>query len=187
VLAASIITAAATVALAVLAYFQIRAGRHQAEAAKAQSDAALKITREQAAAAVAIAKETREAAERQWQPRVIANPWPGPSRGDGDNAAPDEMAVSYYLGNDGSGPAFNVEHGIEVAGKLLAWEGGLYRTMRAGQEFPPSWSATSERSCSARSPRRAPRSWPRISSSASVGSSSVRDDGPQQSRGLPGR
>jgi hypothetical protein len=119
----AIITAAATVALAVLAYRQITAGQAQ--------------IKEQADAALALARETREAAERQWQPRVFAHAWHGPVRGDGDNAAPDEMAVRYYLSNEGTGPAFNVEHGIDVAGTPHTWENRQWRTMRAGEAIPP--------------------------------------------------
>jgi hypothetical protein len=135
-LAASIVTAAATVGLALLAYCQIRAGQAQAKENKAQSDAALALAQEQAAAALTVAQETREAAERQWQPRVFAHAWHGPVRGDGDNAAPDEMAVRYYLSNEGTGPAFNVEHGIEVAGIPYTWEDRQWRTVRAGEAIP---------------------------------------------------
>jgi hypothetical protein len=117
-LAASIVTAAATAALAVLAFFQIRAGA-------AQTDAA-----------AAIARESRAAAERQWQPRVFAHAWQGPELGDGDNVAPGEMAVAYYLGNEGTGPAFNVEHGVDVGRIRYPWI-GQYRTMRAGEQIPP--------------------------------------------------
>jgi hypothetical protein len=117
-LAASIITAAATVALAVLAYFQIRAGSAQTQAA------------------LSIARESREAAERQWQPRVFARKWGPPERGNGNNAAPDEMAVPYYLVNEGVGPAFNVEAGVEVAGRLHARDGGQWWAMRAGEFMP---------------------------------------------------
>jgi hypothetical protein len=119
VLAAAIITAAATVGLAVLAYCQISAGR-------TQTSAALKI-----------ARETREAAQRQWQPRVFVHAWANPVPGTGDNAAPDEMAVPYRLENEGTGPAFNVAHGVEVAGKLHTWGDRQYRSIRAGQELPP--------------------------------------------------
>ena len=67
-LAAAIITAGATVALAMLAFLQIRASQKQASevpgAATLQATIALQADR-----------ETREAAERQWQPRVIAHPW----------------------------------------------------------------------------------------------------------------
>jgi hypothetical protein len=122
-LAASIITAAATVGLAVLAYRQIRAGQAQT------------------AAALAVARETREAAERQWQPRVFVHAWHGPVPGDEENAAPDEMAVRYYLTNEGTGPAFNVEHGVEVAGQLHTWEDRQWRTMRAGEAIPPMFDA----------------------------------------------
>jgi len=136
-LAPSIVTAAATVALALLAYLQIRAGQSQAVTMRAQSDAALAIAQEQAAAALTVARETREAAERQWQPRVFVHAWHGPVPGDGNDAAPDEMAVRYYLSNEGTGPAFNVEHGVEVAGKLHTWEDRQWRTMRAGEAIPP--------------------------------------------------
>jgi len=136
-LAASIVTAAATVGLALLAYCQIRAGQAQAREARAQSDAALTIAQEQAAAALKLARETREAAERQWQPRVFPHSWQGPVRGDGDNAAPDEMAVRYYLQNEGTGPAFNVEQGVEVAGKLHTPEDRQWWTISAGEAVPP--------------------------------------------------
>lgn len=135
-LAASIATAAATIGLAVLAYFQIRASQAQARAAKAQIDSALAIAKEQASAALAVAGETRGAAERQWQPRVFAHALHGPVRGDGTDAAPDEMAVRYYLSNEGTGPAFNVEHGVELAGKLHTWDDRQWRTMRASEFIP---------------------------------------------------
>lgn len=122
-LAASIVTAAATVGLALLAYWQIRAGRAQ--------------TTEATEAALAIARETREAAERQWQPRVFVHAWGDPVHGDGDNAAPDEIAVPYRLKNEGTGPAFNVEHGVEVAGELHTWGDRQYRSIAAGEELPP--------------------------------------------------
>src|SRR5205807_8250402 len=126
---------------AALAYLQIRAGEAQAREARVQSDYALATAREQAAAALDVARETREAAERQWQPRVFAHAWHGPVPGDGDNAAQDEMAVRYYLSNEGTGPAFNVEHGVEVAGKLHTWEDRQWRTMRAGEAIPPMLDA----------------------------------------------
>lgn len=135
-LAASIVTAAATVGLAVIAYLQIRAGLAQARDAKVQSAAALLIAQEQAAASIEVARETRAAAERQWQPRVIAHAWHGPVRGTGDDAALDEMAVRYYLSNEGTGPAFNVEHGVEVAGELHTWEDRQWRSIRAGEFIP---------------------------------------------------
>jgi hypothetical protein len=133
----AILTAGATLLLAALAFWQIRAGQAQAKEAKGQSDAALTIARDQATAALTVARETREAAERQWQPRVFAHAWHGPVRGDGNNAAADEMAVRYYLRNEGTGPAFNVEHGVDVAGTPHTWENRQWRTMRAGEAIPP--------------------------------------------------
>jgi hypothetical protein len=121
-LAAAILTAAATVGLALVAFWQVRSGQKQ--------------TRDATAAALAIARETREAAERQWQPRVLAHPWDGPRLGNGANAAPDEMGVGYRLKNEGTGPAFNVEHGIEIAGKPYAHPMCQW-PVRAGEEVPP--------------------------------------------------
>jgi hypothetical protein len=106
----AIITAVATVVLAALALLQIRAGRAQT-------------------------RELREAAERQWQPRVFAHGWSG--RYPKNNISPDEMAIPYYLSNEGTGPAFNVEHGIELDGNVTTWKDQLHRTIRAGEEIPP--------------------------------------------------
>jgi hypothetical protein len=128
-LVAAIITAAATVVLALLAYAQIKAnGKQTAEA--------IEIARESREAALAIARESREAAERQWQPRVFAHAWGAPRKGSGDDVAPNEKAVGYYLGNEGTGPAFNIEHGVQVGKKRFPWI-GQYRTMRAGEQIPP--------------------------------------------------
>jgi hypothetical protein len=141
----------AAIALAVLAFRQIRAGQAQAQEAKQQSEAALTIAREQSAASVAIARETREAAhetreaaQRQWQPRVIPYRWGDPKPGTGDDAAPDEMAVGYRLKNEGTGPAFNVEHGVEVGGRAHRWPAGQYPAMRSGEELPPMLDATGQ-------------------------------------------
>jgi hypothetical protein len=119
----------ATIVLAILAYCQMRAGRTQAREAREQSDAAL-------ASALELTRETRQAAERQWQPRVFVHGWHGPRRGDGDMAACDEMAVPYYLSNEGTGPAFNVQHGIEVQGRRYTWDDRQWGSMRAGEFIP---------------------------------------------------
>ena len=62
-----------------------------------------------------------------------------PVPGDGHNAATYEMAVGYRLKNEGTGPAFNVEHGVWVAGNLHVW--GQYPSMVAGEELPPMLSS----------------------------------------------
>jgi hypothetical protein len=135
-LAAALVTAAATVGLALLAYKQMGAAEVQMRGTRAQSDAAIAIAKEQAAAALQLARETREAAERQWQPRVFVHGKDEPTVGDGNDAAPDEMAVAYYLSNEGTGPAFNVEHGIEIAGKTYTWNDWQWGSMRAGEFIP---------------------------------------------------
>ena len=178
IVGAALLTALATIALAVIAVCQIRAGRQQAADARTQADAAIAaskdqadtaiaaskdqaqeaqrqaaqtiaITREQADAAIKIARETREtaqagleiatatreAAQRQWQPRVFARKWGAPERGNGLNAARDEMAVPCYLVNEGTGPAFNVELALEVAGELHPSH--QWWAMQAQEFFPP--------------------------------------------------
>ncbi len=52
-----------------------------------------------------------------------------------------EKAVRYWLENEGTGPAFNVEHGVEVAGKLHTWNDWQYRSMRAGESAPLMFDA----------------------------------------------
>jgi len=136
VLAAAIVTAAATVGLALLAYTQMRTGEVQMRGARAHADAAIAIAKEQARAAQRVAEETREAAERQWQPRVFVHGHGPPAKGDGNNVAPGEMAVGYYLSNEGTGPAFNVEHGIEVDGSPYTFNDWQWRSMRAGEFIP---------------------------------------------------
>jgi hypothetical protein len=114
--------------------FALISRRDQSEA---RSAAARTIAREQTEAALAVATEIRKAAERQWQPWVIAHGWKGPQRGDGDNAAPDEMAVRYWLENKGTGPAFNVLPSVEVAGRTHTLNDWQYRSMSAGEAIPP--------------------------------------------------
>ncbi len=61
--------------------------------------------------------------------------WTGPYNK--NNPDPNAMAVPYYLSNEGTGPAFNVEHGVEVAGEIYTPGGQLHRIIRAGDEIPP--------------------------------------------------
>jgi hypothetical protein len=105
----AIVTAGATVLLAVVAAIQIRAGRAQ--------------TREQA-----------ETVKRGWQPRVCARPFFG--KHDRPTLAPNEMAVPYFLNNDGTGPAFNVECGIKLPGQPHITNKDLDRVLQAGEGAP---------------------------------------------------
>lgn len=130
-----------TAVLAWLAYVQMKAAQAQATDAREQSDAAFAIAEQQAAAAVEVARETREAAQRQWQPRVFVH-GKGQWRGDGRNSPSDVMVVAYYLSNEDTGPAFNVEHGVEIEGRQHTREDRQWRTMRAG-EFIPQLDADS--------------------------------------------
>ena len=81
--------------------------------------------------------QTREQAEtvkREWQPRVRAQPFIGAYKK--PVLIPDQMAVPYFLSNDGTGPAFNVEYGIELSGQPGTPSGHLYRVLRAREEAP---------------------------------------------------
>ncbi|HEX4483315.1 MAG TPA: hypothetical protein VH081_05965 [Solirubrobacteraceae bacterium] len=144
-LAAAVITAIATAGLAFLAYRQMRASDVQMRGARAQADAAIALAKQQTTATLEIARETREAAERQWQPRVFVH---GKGRfylGHGHDDVPeDQVGVPYYLSNEGTGPAFNVEHGIEIAGKSYTWNDWQWRSMRAGEFIPPLSPASTQ-------------------------------------------
>lgn len=141
---AAIVTAVATIGLAVTAVCQIRAAGRQATAAARQAARALTITRHQAEAAVSQAKagarqadETREAALRQWQPRVHAR-FHGLPTHDSDMVGDDEVDVPVYIINEGTGPAFNVRVAIEVAGHDVDWREAQFWWSVQPREFLPS-------------------------------------------------
>lgn len=110
-LAAAIITAVATAALALIAVLQIRAGKQ-------------------------IAADSLEATKRQWQPRVSGHAWTGQVPGS-RAPAPDQFELPYYLLNQGTGPAFNVEHGIEIDGERQPSGYSPDFSLAAGHEYPP--------------------------------------------------
>lgn len=108
--ATAIVTAAATVLLAVVAFFQMRAGRSQ--------------TREQV-----------EAVKRGVQPRVTSHRWTDAKhrRTYGDEL----VTVCFYLTNNGNGPAFNVTYGVDWRdGSHQADNGHVYRNMGVGEIVP---------------------------------------------------
>ena len=115
----------ASVVLAVLAFFQMRATRIQSRAALEQAQTA----RHQA-------EITKEAAARQIYPLVYAHEWKGP-KWDGDEEA---FAMRYYLSNEGLGPALNVEHGVRVGSVEFHFghEGPyMFRSIQPGEFLPP--------------------------------------------------
>jgi hypothetical protein len=78
-----------------------------------------------------------------WGSVVFVHGFGEPVRGNGDNAAPDEMAVSYYLSNEGTGPAFNVEHGVEIEGTPHTWQDHhrLRRFGRSHRSAAANWQS----------------------------------------------
>jgi hypothetical protein len=87
----------------------------------------------------------REVASRQLQPLVYCHGRRtrfGPAADDahGNPGLGDEVEFTYYLSNEGLGPALNVEHGVELEGELhlFGYDGGFqFRTARAGEFLPP--------------------------------------------------
>jgi hypothetical protein len=115
----------ATLGLAVLAFFQMRATRQQSRAALEQVTA----VREQADA-------MREVAARQVYPLVYAHEWHGPIW-DNDEQA---FAMRYYLSNEGLGPALNIEHGVRVGAKEFIFghrDPYRFRSIQPGEFLPP--------------------------------------------------
>lgn len=151
--------------LAFLAYGQMRASRKQAEAADAQvgliraeaeherrhrdqEDARRvreqaerdRAVRDQIAALASITDATRDAARAQLQPIVFAHQHGAAVHGPNDDLdlGEGEVAFLYYLSNEGTGPALNIRHGVEIGGTDYPFGGGMeYRTARPGEFLPP--------------------------------------------------
>ena len=71
----------------------------------------------------------------------FAHPWFGPIPGQADQTPAGAVVdgtlyAAYYLVNQGSGPAFNVEHGIEIGGSRQRG-GNIILNMGAGGLIPP--------------------------------------------------
>lgn len=79
---------------------------------------------------------TREGAARQWYPLVYAHEAEPPGGAAGEE---DKVVCSYYLRNEGLGPALNIEHGVEVWGtEWLFQRGSQFRSVQPGASIPPS-------------------------------------------------
>jgi hypothetical protein len=100
-----------------------------------------------AALAYGQVKATKDASRAQLRPLVYAHEKRGVRYGPikADAYGKDEVGVvasfSYYLSNEGLGPALNIEHGVEVGERqhlLGNGEAGFqYRTCQAGEFLPP--------------------------------------------------
>jgi len=87
------------------------------------------------------AKLMRETAARQVLPLVYAHQWKGPQRRQG------EVALRYYLTNEGLGAALNLEHGVLIRGArhIFGHEGAyMFRTAQPGESLPPRVSGSQD-------------------------------------------
>jgi hypothetical protein len=153
------------VVLAVLAYKQMRASRKQAGAAAEQvslmrsegdeerrhraAESARRFeeqevrdqaVRDQLAALSDITDATRDAARAQLQPIVFAHAYGAAVRGPDDtlDLGDGDVGFPYYIANEGTGPALDVKHGVEVEGIDHPFGGGMgYRTLRPEESAPP--------------------------------------------------
>lgn len=145
--------AATAIGLGVFAARQTKAVTQQAEAAQRQvqlmqaeerqraADQALRdqSLRDQIKALSKITDATTDAARSQLQPLVLANAHGPAYRGPHHpHLEAGQIMFEYYLTNEGTGPALNIRHGVEIAGVEYEFGGGMqFRTAKAGEFLPP--------------------------------------------------
>jgi len=117
---------------------QVIAARDQVDAMRETSAAELSAVREQIEASVEQNRAVREAARAQLQPIVMAH---ATQIVDGPNneysIREDQIAVAYFLANEGSGIALNIRHGIKIDGERFEYGDGLQtRVLVSGESQP---------------------------------------------------
>jgi len=117
---------------------QVTAARDQVDAMRETSAAELSAVREQIAASIEQNRAVREAARAQLQLIVMAHATQivaGPN--DKYSIREDQVAVAYFLANEGSGIALNIRHGIKVDGERFEYGAGLQtRVLVPGESQP---------------------------------------------------
>lgn len=96
--------------------------------------------RRQIDALVGVARATLEAARAQVQPVVFAHAHGGAVRGPNDefDLSEDLAAALYYLSNEGTGLALDLEHGVLIGDAEYAFGRGMrHRAARPGEMIPP--------------------------------------------------
>jgi hypothetical protein len=137
----------ATVGLAYAAFRQMDKADDQIRAMRDQARIAQEAAREEAAAvarqiaaSIAQSEAIRDAARVMVQARVIGHVT-GPTMTGPDETwslGVGETAFQYRLVNEGSGPALNIRHGIELGGNEYEWGGGMEtRSLGPGEASPP--------------------------------------------------
>ena len=133
------------VATAVLAGVAVR----QMQDARRASAAEAAAVEKQINASIQQGEAIREAARAQLQPMVFAHAdafrtWPPTAadelRGERQNEyelGPGQIGFGYRLKNEGTGIALNIEHGVEIDGHEIPFEGGMrFRALRPGEAQP---------------------------------------------------
>lgn len=117
---------------------QVNAARDQVNAMRDTSAAELTAVREQINASVEQNRAVREAARAQLQPVVLALATQiveGPN--EEYSIREDQVAIAYFVANEGSGIAVNIQHGVKVGGEQHKYGGGLQiRVLGPGESQP---------------------------------------------------
>ena len=153
----------ATIILACVAGYQARQSRKQTDAMRAQvaviretaeseisalRDTAaqeLALVREQVDTSVEQNKTLREMTSAQLRPVVFAKAFSGWVRGPNEDfdLGPHEMALPYYLANEGTGMALRIQHGVDIGGVVMAMGyGEIIYAVRPGELIERSLSTS---------------------------------------------
>lgn len=96
---------------------QVKAARDQVDAMQETSAAELLAVRDQVEASIEQNRAVREAARAQLQPVVLAHATQIVEGPDEEYSIREEqLAIAYYVANEGSGIALNIRHGVKIEG-----------------------------------------------------------------------
>lgn len=117
---------------------QVQAARDQVDVMRETSAADLSAVRDQVEASIEQNRAVREAARAQLQPVVLAHATQIVEGPDEEySIREDQLAIAYYVANEGSGIALNIRHGVKVDGHRYEYGDGLQiRVLGAGESQP---------------------------------------------------
>jgi hypothetical protein len=117
---------------------QVQAARDQVDAMKETSAAELSAVRDQIEASIEQNRAVREAARAQLQHVVLAHATQIVEGPDEEySIREDQLAIAYYVANEGSGIALNIRHGVKIEGQTYEYGDGLQiRVLGPGESQP---------------------------------------------------
>jgi hypothetical protein len=117
---------------------QVQAARDQVDAMQETSAAELSAVRDQIEASIEQNRAVREAARAQLQPVVLAHATQIVEGPDEEySLREDQLAIAYYVANEGSGIALNIRHGVKIEGQTYEYGNGLQiRVLGPGESQP---------------------------------------------------